>query len=123
MGPRRLRIRVLLDEGLPPRQSFPKLNAIANLVHVKHDLKRPGAPDHELYALATEDGRVVVTLNLRDFKRLVRSDGASVIGVGPAMFPKEIDTKVVALLRRLKPHHLKDHFFKIDRETRVTDLL
>ncbi len=56
MGPRHLRIKLLLDEGLPPRQSFPKLNAIANLVHIKHDLKRPGAPDRELYALATNDG-------------------------------------------------------------------
>ncbi len=66
---------------------------------------------------------MVVTLNLRDFKRLVRSDGASVIGAGSAMFPREVDTKVVALIRRLQPHHLHGHFFKIDRETRVTDLL
>ena len=123
MGSRSQRMKLLLDEGLPKRQSFSQLNARADLVHIKHDLKLPGATDRTLYTIATNDERVVVTLNLRDFKRLVQVNGASAIGIGAAMLPFEVDVKVLALIRRLKPHHHRGHYFRLDRDTKVVDLV
>ncbi len=33
-----IKFKILLDEALPPRQQFPKTNAIFDVKHIKHDL-------------------------------------------------------------------------------------
>lgn len=119
----RLRLQLLLDEGLPKRQSFPLLNDRANVRHIKHDYHKAGSRDDSVYAIANADQRIVVTLNLYDFQQLLQPSKSSVIGISPALSVQQIDSKIVALLGRLQPHHLKGHYFKIGRDTRVSDLV
>jgi predicted nuclease of predicted toxin-antitoxin system len=123
MNARRFRVKLLLDEGLPKRQSFSRLNDLGDLKHIKHELTRSGIPDAELYNVATSEGRIIVTLNIRDFQRFLRKDGSSIIGLSPQLTNQQIDSKLVALINRLQPHHLLGHFFKVDRMTRATDLI
>ncbi len=66
---------------------------------------------------------MVVTLNVRDFRRLIRPDGSSVIGLSPTMKKEDVDQKLTALLRRLKPRHLTGHYFKLDRDSRIADVM
>lgn len=119
----RQRVKLLLDEGLPKRQSFPHLNNRCDLAHIRHDYRKAGSRDEKVYALATVNGRIVITLNVYDFQRLLKKDGSSVIGLSLSLTKLQIDTKLVALIRRLQPQHLTGQFFKIDRDTKVRDLI
>lgn len=74
--------KLLLDEGFPKRSLFSNLNSYCDVKHVAHDFHLAGATDEEVYAKACELGRILVVFNIKDFKPMVRPDGATIIGVG-----------------------------------------
>ncbi|MBI4096928.1 MAG: DUF5615 family PIN-like protein [Candidatus Levybacteria bacterium] len=101
MSPRFHRFRLLLDEGLYPRKSLPRINSRHNIKHIKHDLKRGGVRDKEIYEIAIKQRRIIVTYNIRDFKKLARlNKNAGVIGVGQNFTPEQLDIKLNSLLSR-----------------------
>jgi hypothetical protein len=101
MGSRFYKHKLLLDEGFPPRLYFPRVNQRFDVKHVKSDLRHIGLSDEQVYALAREQKRLIVTYNTKDFKRLAQnSTDTGVIGVSALMSYAHIDTKLTALLTK-----------------------
>lgn len=100
--------KVLLDEGFPPRWYFPRVNERFDVKHIKDDFKKIGLPDTEVYALAVQLKRLIVTYNAKDFRRLAQqSKETGVIGVPALMLYHHIDTKLTSLLTHSSPHALQ----------------
>lgn len=99
--------KLLLDEGLPPRDRFRILNSRHNLKHVKHDFGKSGISDEKVWELAINKDRLVITYNVKDFKKLVRTiQQSGVIGVSTNLPTDQIDKKLAALLSRSKKNDL-----------------
>jgi predicted nuclease of predicted toxin-antitoxin system len=63
---------LLLDENTSPR-IVPKLwERQINAVHIR-DRGLLGAPDHELWKLAKQEARTIVTINGKDFRKLAKN--------------------------------------------------
>ncbi|MFJ6384961.1 DUF5615 family PIN-like protein [Kitasatospora sp. NPDC092039] len=65
--------KILLDENMPPRGAFPKLNERFDVKHVSVDLHQGGIADSSVYQLALKHHRIIVSQNWRDFLKLVGS--------------------------------------------------
>ena len=102
--------KLLLDEHLPPRQLLPRLNEHFEVKHIKHDLNHGGMPDPLIHELAVEQGRVILTTNVKDFRPLLREDSPGVIGIPQAWSPTQVDTKLTALLMRNGPNFFRGHY-------------
>src|SRR6266571_2463104 len=99
--------KLLLDEGFPPRSYFPTLNQRFDVKHIKDDLRRIGLPDEQIYEIAKEMKRLIVTYNARDFRRLAhKSQDTGVIGVGALVPYSHIDKKLTSLLTKSGPSAL-----------------
>jgi predicted nuclease of predicted toxin-antitoxin system len=90
--------KVLLDEHLPPRQLLSRLNAHFDARHIKHDLHHGGMDDGLIHELAVAQGRIILTINVKDFRPLLREDSPGVIGIPENWSAPRIDTKLTALL-------------------------
>jgi len=102
--------KTLLDEQVSPRQYFPRLNAHFDVKHIKHDLNLASLPDPQVYAVASSQGRIILTKNVKDFRPLLREDSPGVIGIPETWSNTRIDTKLTALLMRHGPTYFKGHF-------------
>lgn len=101
MPPKFYKHKLLFDEGLYPRQFLKRVNSRYDVKHIKHDLHKAEATDDEVYAIAVEQSRIVVTFNINDFKKLVKENKtAGVIGVQQGISPEQLDTKLNALLSK-----------------------
>lgn len=60
--------KVLLDENMPERQAFPRLNERFDVKHIRDDLNGGGLSDQEVYNLAKKLKRLLITYNVKDFK-------------------------------------------------------
>lgn len=86
---------------MPERQAFPHLNERFDVKHLRDDLNEGGLKDHEVYALAKKQKRLLVTYNVKDFKhRISQTDTTGVIGVSANLPPQQADTKLTSLLTR-----------------------
>jgi predicted nuclease of predicted toxin-antitoxin system len=92
--------KTLLDEQVSPRQYFPRLNARFDVKHIKHDLHLASLPDPEVYELASSQGRIILTKNVKDFRVLLREDSPGIIGIPETWSNSRIDTKLAALLMK-----------------------
>jgi len=100
----------LLDSAFAKPESFPKLKKKANLVHAVHDLKlSPQSEDEEIYQKAMDKNRFVLTVNFKDFRKLVRKDKPGIIGIESQLTNDEIDKKVSDFVSGKNP---KDYFGK-----------
>lgn len=59
MPPRLHRHKLLLDEGLFPRKSLPRINNRHNVGHIKHDLHLGGIKDEDIYEIAVKQKRLM----------------------------------------------------------------
>lgn len=101
MPPRLFKHRLLLDEGLYPRKVLTRTNNRHGLLHIKHDLNKGGFKDIQVYEIAVKQKRIIVTYNVRDFKKLARkSKDSGVIGVSQGLTPEQLDIKLNALLSK-----------------------
>src|SRR5947209_2054094 len=90
--------KLLLDEGFPPRIYFPRLNERFDVKHIKDDFRKIGLPDAEIYVMAQQLQRLIVTYNAKDFRRLAQnSKETGVIGVPALMLYHHIDNKLTSL--------------------------
>lgn len=113
------RYKLLLDEGLPPKESFPKLNNLHNLKHINHDLKQGGAKDPAIYKLAEENGYLVVVLNTKDFKPMLEKEKPTIISLSSGITNKKIDQKICGILKKLKPGQKTGHIISVSNEGTV----
>ncbi len=98
MGHRFYKHKLLLDENMPSRLEFPRLNGLFDVKHVRDDHKRGGLSDSQVFDLAVKLQRLIVTFNARDFKALaMQSQDIGIIGVSANLSSHQIDTKLTAL--------------------------
>ncbi len=58
--------KLLLDENMPSRLEFPRLNGLFDVKHIRDDLKSGGLSDPQVYDLAGKQQRLIVTFNAKD---------------------------------------------------------
>ena len=120
MPKRFYKFKLLLDENMPPRQRFPRLNSRYDIKHVRDDLNNQGLLDPPVFALASKLQRIIITFNGDDFRKLVdTSTQIGVINISPNLRYEQIDTKLTALLTKSAPHTL---FGKLTNLTGETEL-
>lgn len=117
MPPRFHKFKLLLDEGLPPRNKFPRVNSRFDLKHIREDYKLIGLPDTAVYEKGKSLKRLIIVLNVKDFKELAgKSKHSGIIGVSPNLTFGQIDTKLNALLSKSKSGDLFGKFTYISGE-------
>lgn len=82
-----------MDAAFARASVFVKLRKKANVTHVVFDYNLPSqCTDEEIYKLAIQENRFVVTINYQDFKKLVQKGKPGIIIVPSELFNEEIDT-------------------------------
>ncbi len=104
--------KILLDENLPSRLKFPRLNGRFIVRHIVHDFNKSGITDEEIFGIAEKDEFIIVTLNEKDFaeKKRVKS---GLIGISPNLSVDDIDKKLTSLLTTHKDCFLIGRFHRI----------
>ncbi|MGH8654238.1 MAG: DUF5615 family PIN-like protein [Gammaproteobacteria bacterium] len=105
-----------MDEHLPPRQSLSRLNEHFDVKHIKHDLRLGGIEDVHIHELAVVQGRIILTINVKDFRPLLREDSPGVIGIPETWLIARLDTKLTALLMKHGSNHFRGHFRSLGAE-------
>ena len=101
MPPRFYKHKLLLDEGLYPRKSLPRINSRHDVKHVKNDLNRSGIKDEEIYKMAVKQKRIIITYNTKDFREMAKSNNDSgIIGVSQGLTPDQLDTRLNSILSK-----------------------
>ncbi|MBV9482427.1 MAG: DUF5615 family PIN-like protein [Acidobacteria bacterium] len=95
--------KLLLDEHLPDRREFAKLNELFDVKHIAFDLDHAGTKDPAVYHLATAEKRILVTRNEADFRPLIKPRDPGVIGMPAHLRNDQLDTKLTALLKKHSP--------------------
>lgn len=118
MTKRFYRHKLLLDENFPVRSYFPVLNRRYDVKHITADLNHESLSDKQVYKIAQQQTRLVVTYNIKDFLGFVENDKkAGVIGVSPNLAPDQIDKKLTALLTKSTSKFLLGKLTTISEET------
>lgn len=94
--------KLLLDEGLPPRNRFLNLNNRFDIKHIKHDLNKSAISDKDVYDYAIKEKRILITFNIKDFKNLVSLNKPSVIALSVNLLNNQTDKKICKVLKHLK---------------------
>jgi hypothetical protein len=110
--------KTLLDEHLPPRQVLSRLNHHFDVKHIKHDLHHGGMADNLIHALAVAQGRIILTINVKDFRPLLREDSPGIIGIPETWSADRVDTKLTALLMQHGPNYFKGRFRPLGAQER-----
>lgn len=116
MPPRFYKYKLLLDEGLSPKKSYPRTNSRYDLKHIKHDFHKGGVSDKEVYYLAVKEKRLIVTHNIDDFRILARKNkNTGVIGIVQGIAPEELDKKLNSLLIKSSERSLFGRYTPLSR--------
>ncbi len=118
-----VKCKVLLDEGFPPPTRFKNLNSYFDVKHIKQDLNLAGASDSTVYKTATQQQRVLITFNHKDFETLIQPQMSSVVGLSFNLSNEQIDLKLTSLLKRLPSKNRQGRMYKITSSTKVRGLL
>lgn len=120
MPKRFYKFKLLLDENMPPRQRFPRVNSRFDVKHIRDDFNQTSLKDPAVYNLAVKLNRLVVTFNGNDFKsRADKSGESGIINVSANMRYEQIDKKLTVLLIKNTPNALYGKFTDITAETDV----
>jgi len=112
---RTTKYKLLLDEGLSLAKFYPKLNNFHSLKHIAHDLNKSGIKDKPLYDLATKENRMLIVFNIKDFRKIIKRDGISVIDLSANLSNKEADLKILKALKEMKPDQEKGYLISISK--------
>lgn len=98
------KFRFILDSAFAAPSKFPKLNKKAKLIHSVIDLGlSPTTEDKDIYQKAIEGNCIVLTINFDDFKKLVKTDKAGVVGIPSQQTNAEIDEMVTKFISGKNP--------------------
>lgn len=110
--------KLLLDEGFPIRSYLPLLNSRFDIKHITQDFKQLGLSDKQIHRFAVAHKRIVVTLNIKDFKPLAPTNrNTGVIGVSANLPFDKVDKKLTALLIKSTKKQLLGKLTVISGET------
>jgi hypothetical protein len=112
--------KTLLDEQVSPRQYFPDLNERFDVKHIKHDLRHGGMDDDQIHQLAGAQGRIILTINVKDFRPLLREDSPGIIGIPETWSNRRVDTKLTALLMRHGPNYFRGRYHSLAAEDQTS---
>lgn len=108
------KFRLLLDAAFARPDAFPKLQKKANIAHAVYDCGlSQQAQDNEIYQTAVEENRFVLTINFKDFKKLVRKGKPGTIGIESQLSNNEIDEGVTNFLSGKNPDDFLGKAIKI----------
>jgi predicted nuclease of predicted toxin-antitoxin system len=114
------KFKLLLDENMPPRQRFPRINSRYDLKHITQDFHRTGLLDPQVYDFARKEKRLILTFNGEDFRPLVeKSDDTGIIYLSDNLLNEHIDAKLTALLSKSTPNSFFGKFTTLTGETEV----
>lgn len=83
----------MLDAAFARGESFPRLNKKANLAHIVFDYGlSPQCSDEEIYQKATLENRLVLTINFKDFRKLVKNNKSGVVAIPSELSNENIDS-------------------------------
>ncbi len=112
------KFKILLDAAFASVQAFPRLSRKANLAHVVHTYHlSKTSTDEEIYQLATKENRFVVTINFKDFRKMVKRNGPGIIGIESQLSNKEIDNKIADYLTGKNPDDFIGKAIRIKSDT------
>ncbi|MBI2330478.1 DUF5615 family PIN-like protein [Candidatus Daviesbacteria bacterium] len=98
------RFRLLLDSAFAKCETFPRLKNKANIAHVVHEYGlSPQTEDEEIYQKAVNENRFVLTINFKDFRRLVMPGKPGIIGIESQLSNDDIDKLVANFLSNKNP--------------------
>lgn len=93
--------KLLLDEGFYYRRSLLITNSRFDVKHIAGDYKQKAFSDLKVYELAKQEGRILITLNIKHFKPLASmSKLTGIIGISENLTLEQIDKKLTALLNK-----------------------
>ncbi len=101
MSPKQSRHKLLLDEMFPRRNAFPQLNSFHDLKHVVHDYHLENNGDPKVVRLAKLNNRILISKNEKHMIELCKNEMVRLICITEAMSQEEIDSQIMAVLRRL----------------------
>lgn len=108
------KFRLLLDSAFAKPESFPRLRKKVNLAHIVHDYAMSvQAEDEEIYQKAVSENRIVLTINLKDFKKLVKKRQPGILGIESQLTNKEIDQIVSDFISDKNPEDFRGKAVKI----------
>ena len=109
------KFRLLLDAAFAKPQLFPKLSKKCNLAHTVHSLGLPPqALDEEIYQKAIQENRFVLTINYKDFKKLVKKGKPGIIAIESQLTNEQIDKLVADFLSDKDPEDYKGKTVKLN---------
>jgi predicted nuclease of predicted toxin-antitoxin system len=112
------KFKLLLDENMPSRQRFPRLNSRFDIKHIHDDINQAGLKDPPVYALARKLNRLIITFNGDDFINMVaQSSETGVINLSTNLRYDQIDTKLTSLLTKSSPNALYGRLINLTGET------
>jgi hypothetical protein len=109
-----MKCKLLLDENLPPRTKFIRLNNRFCVQHIVHDLRKSGISDKELFKIAEKLGSIIITLNERHFNKNIFIK-SGLIGLSPYLSTEDIDKKVTSILTKHKTCYLTGKSIHVGR--------
>ena len=103
-SPKKKKFRILLDSAFAKPALFPRLSKKANLSHPVHDLGLSAqTEDQEIYERAIKESRFVLTVNYKDFKKLVKKGKPGILGIESYLSNQQIDDLVCSFLSGKDP--------------------
>lgn len=107
---------MLLDSAFAKPALFVLLSKKANIAHVVHTYNfSPQANDEEIYNLAVREERFVVTINYKDFKKLVKENKSGIIAIPSELSNKIIDKLISEFISGKDPNDYWGKATKIER--------
>lgn len=103
-----------MDSAFTKPQAFPLLSKKANLTHIVHTYGFPPVcSDEEIYQKAIKEDRFVLTINFKDFKKLIKKEKPGIIGIESQLSNKEIDRLVSKFISGKNPDDFVGKAIKI----------
>ncbi|MFH0936888.1 MAG: DUF5615 family PIN-like protein [Candidatus Daviesbacteria bacterium] len=104
-----------MDSAFAKCEAFPRLKKKANLAHAVHECKlSPQAEDEEIYQKAVKENRFVLTINFKDFRKLVKPGKPGIIGIESQLSNNDIDKLVTNFLSNKNPQDFIGRSIKIN---------
>lgn len=112
--PLKRKFRLLLDSAFAKPEQFPKLKKKANIAHPVHDFGiSPQTEDKDLYQLACLESRIMVTINFRDFRKLVKANLPGIISIPSYLSNNQIDDLLSNFISGKDPEELNGKIAKL----------
>lgn len=103
-SPKKKKFRILLDSAFAKLDFFPRLRKKVHLSHAVHSLGLSiQAEDEEIYQKAVNENMFVLTINFKDFKKLVKKGEPGIFGIESQLTNEEIDERVTKFISGKNP--------------------